>query len=95
MRSPFQVVPRDPEKEPVDRPRARRRRRVDGTDVISSRRGAKIDWSVPLGAGIVAPNMFPAQYSFDINATPDCVNDYVLFALNVAGVTGGQANLVE
>jgi hypothetical protein len=53
----------------------------------------KIDWSVPLGTGIVAPNMFPAKYSFDINATPSCANDYVVFGLNVAGATG-QANLL-
>lgn len=26
--------------------------------------------------------------------TPDCVNDYVAYALNVAGVNGGQANLI-
>ena len=53
-----------------------------------------IDWSIPLGAGIVAPNMFPAKYNFDINAAPDCANDYVVFGLNVAGATPGQANLV-
>ncbi len=56
--------------------------------------GLKIDWSVPLGAGNVAPNMFPAKYSFDINATPSCPNDFVVFGLNVAGVSTGQANLV-
>jgi hypothetical protein len=56
--------------------------------------GLKIDWSVPLGTGIVAPYMFPAKYSFDINATPDCASDYVVFGLNVVGVTPGQANLV-
>ena len=38
--------------------------------------------------------MFPAKYSFDINATPSCTNDYVVFGLNVAGATPGQANLV-
>ena len=47
-----------------------------------------------MGTGIVAPNMFPAKYSFDINATPSCANDYVVFGLNVAGATPGQANLV-
>ncbi len=52
-----------------------------------------IDWSVSLGVGNVAPNMFPAKYSFDINATPSCANDYVVFGLNVAG-SAGQANLV-
>jgi hypothetical protein len=57
-------------------------------------RGMKIDWSIPLGAGIVAPNMFPAKYSFDINAAPSCPGDYVVFGLNVAGATPGQANLV-
>ena len=56
--------------------------------------GLKIDWSVPLGTGIVAPYMFPAKYSFDIAATPNCTNDYVVFGLNVAGATPGQANLV-
>jgi hypothetical protein len=57
-------------------------------------RSLAIDWSIPLGAGIVAPNMSPAKYSFDINATPDCTKDYVVFGLNVAGATPGQANLV-
>ena len=47
-----------------------------------------------MGSGIVAPNMFPAKYSFDINATASCANDYVVFGLNVAGATPGQANLV-
>lgn len=56
--------------------------------------GLKIDWSIPLGAGIVAPNMFPAKFNFDINATPNCANDYVVYGLNVAGATGGQANLI-
>ncbi len=56
--------------------------------------GLKIDWSVSLGAGIVAPYMYPAKYSFDIDATPSCTDDYVVFGLNVAGTTGGQANLI-
>jgi hypothetical protein len=38
--------------------------------------------------------MFPAKYNFDINATPDCANDFVVYGLNVAGATAGQANLV-
>lgn len=54
----------------------------------------KRDWSVSLAAGTVAPNMFPAKFTFDINAAADCVNDYVVFGLNVPGVTGGQANVV-
>lgn len=53
-----------------------------------------IDWSVSLGAGNVPVNMYPAKYGFDINGAPSCANDFVVYGLNVAGVTGGQANLV-
>ena len=51
------------------------------------------DWNVALG-GRLAANMFPAKYSFDPAAAPSCTNDYVVFALNVAGTTGGPANVV-
>jgi len=53
-----------------------------------------VDWSVPLGAGAVGAQQWPAKYGFYVDDTPDCVNDYVVFALNVPGVTGGQANVV-
>jgi len=52
------------------------------------------DWNVSLGTGRIAPNMFPAKFSFDPGAAPDCINDFVVFPLQHAGVTGGQANLV-
>lgn len=58
------------------------------------RRNVRVDWSVNLGAGVVAANMYPAKFSFDVNGAPDCVQDYVVFGLNVAGASGGQANLV-
>jgi hypothetical protein len=51
------------------------------------------DWNVSLGLGRIAPNMFPAKYSFDPGAAPDCTNDYVVFGLNHVG-NAGQANLV-
>jgi len=54
----------------------------------------QVDWAVSLGSGAVAANMSPAKYGFDVNGAPDCTNDYAVFALNVAGVTGGQANVV-
>jgi len=38
--------------------------------------------------------MSPAKYSFDPAAPPSCANDYVVFGLYMAGVTGGAANLV-
>lgn len=68
--------------------------RRGGRPVRRPKAATKIDWSIPLGAGIVAPNMYPAKFSFDINAAPSCANDYVVFALNVAGATPGQANLL-
>ena len=51
------------------------------------------DWNFNLG-GHVSAHMFPAKYSFDATAQPDCINDYVVYGLNVTGVTGGRANLV-
>lgn len=51
------------------------------------------DWSVSLGAGTIAPAMFPAKFSFDTTATPSCTNDFVIFTVNV-GSTNGQPNIV-
>lgn len=61
------------------------------------------DWGQSLGAGgstgapITGVNwwpVFPAKFSFDVTATPDCTNDYVVFPTNVAGVTAGQASII-
>jgi hypothetical protein len=52
------------------------------------------DWSVSLLNRRIAANMFPAKYSFNPGAPPSCANDYVVFGLNGAGSTGGQANFV-
>ncbi len=32
---------------------------------------------------------FPAKFSFNVNAAPDCVNDYVTFNNSLPGVSGG------
>ncbi|HYX69906.1 MAG TPA: PQQ-binding-like beta-propeller repeat protein [Terriglobales bacterium] len=53
----------------------------------------QVDWSVSLGAGNVAPNMYPAKFGAS-GTVADCTNDYAVFALNVPGTTGGQANLI-
>jgi len=56
--------------------------------------GPKRDWNItPFGANLDT-NMFPSKFSFDPAAAPDCTNDYVVFGLPVAGVNGGQANLI-
>ncbi len=54
-----------------------------------------VDWSVTLGgAGTKVPgSMYPAKYTFDINAPPDCTNDFVVFPTFNTG-TPGQANIV-
>jgi hypothetical protein len=61
---------------------------------VRRKHAAKVDWSISLGTGNIAQNQYPAKYSFNINATPDCVNDFVVFGLNVLGVTAGQANML-
>jgi hypothetical protein len=55
----------------------------------------RVDWSVNLGGAgsTIAPGMYPAKYGFRVNAPPDCTNDFVVFALNVAG-SGSQATIV-
>lgn len=53
-----------------------------------------VDWSVPLGSGSLLVGQWPAKYGFNPDSTPSCSDDYVVFGLDVAGVTGGQANLV-
>jgi len=58
------------------------------------------DWSISLGTGTTAPAMYPAKYTFDINATPTCVAgtgvpipDYIVYPVNVAG-SATQPNIV-
>jgi hypothetical protein len=54
------------------------------------------DWSLSLGSRVIY-HMYPAKFSFDPAAAPDCLNDYVVFgmvAVGTPGASGGQANLV-
>src|SRR2546427_369499 len=46
------------------------------------------DWSVTEGnrTGGVAPIMYPAKFSFDVNATPNCTSDFAAFAINQPGL---------
>ena len=59
------------------------------------------DWGQSLGPGgsTGSPSgpfnpVYPAKFSFNINAAPDCTNDYVVFPTNLVGVTGGQAGII-
>jgi hypothetical protein len=77
--------PRQGEQEsPVDR-RPRRHKR----ELIA-------DWSIPIGGG-VGPWAFPAKFGFDVNATPDCANDYVAFPTSnpsTPGLSGVAPTLI-
>jgi hypothetical protein len=59
---------------PPEWPRRRRR----------SRSEMRRDWAISLGAGGVAQGMFPAKYSFDVNATPSCTADFLVFPINAS-----------
>src|SRR5205823_984031 len=39
------------------------------------------DWSLSMGraGSSVAPAMFPAKFTFDVNSTPSCANDFAVF----------------
>jgi hypothetical protein len=44
------------------------------------------DWAVSLGnLGTVGAGMYPAKFTFDINAAPSCTADYVAFTTSLAG----------
>lgn len=65
------------------------------TETALPRKRKRVDWSVNLGGAgsAIAPGMYPAKYSFNVNAAPDCTNDFVVFALHVAGASN-QATIV-
>jgi len=59
----------------------------------------KRDWQFSLGANATTGNVsggfsYPAKFTFDINATPSCTNDYVVFPTGLSGASGGQASIV-
>jgi len=51
------------------------------------------DWSIYLGTAGTAANMFPAKFTFDVDAAPNCANDFVVFPVAANG-SGTQPNLV-
>ncbi len=56
--------------------------------------GVDRDWHVNL-AGRVLRYMFPAKFSFDPAAPPDCINDYVVFGLSAAETAGASGTGVH
>ncbi|PYV13917.1 MAG: hypothetical protein DMG21_19865, partial [Acidobacteria bacterium] len=54
-----------------------------------------VDWGLSLGtvaAAAMTADTYPAKFTFDVNATPDCDADYVTMPVNVAGVIGAAAS---
>jgi hypothetical protein len=47
-----------------------------------------------LSGGYVGNGQFPAKFSFDVNAPPDCTNDFVVFNTDLLGSAGSSANIV-
>jgi|ERR1019366_8607241 hypothetical protein len=62
--------------------------------VSANNSGQHRDWSVNLSGRLIA-NMFPAKFSFDAGAPPDCNNDYVVFGLAVAQTPGASGTGVD
>jgi hypothetical protein len=57
-----------------------------GTPIASVK--APGDWGASLLAGgTVGVGMFPAKFTFDVNAPPSCANDYVAFNSGLAGAS--------
>jgi hypothetical protein len=78
----------DREREDFDRDRDRER---DG----DPKPDKSVDWSVTLGVGgtHLPISMYPAKYTFDINAVADCTNDFVVFP-TFNGGSAAQATIV-
>jgi hypothetical protein len=55
--------------------------------------GIQADWNISLGNGSVGPSQFPAKYNFNVNAAPDCTNDFVVYPINVKS-SATQPNIV-
>jgi hypothetical protein len=68
-------------------------RRNDFRSKHRDRSTLRRDWSISLGAGGTAAAMFPAKFTFDVNAAEDCTSDFIVYPVNAAG-SGAQPNLV-
>src|SRR5258707_307573 len=95
-------IPQEPREEsaPGDYERMPRGpvRPVFGATGKTPNRHSKIDWAMSLGpTGGMPLAEAPAKYTFDINATPSCANDFVVYTISLPGGAAGagsQANLI-
>ncbi len=63
-----------------------------GPRPVLERKTLERDWAVSLGDGFVQDSdpVFPAKYSFDVNAPPSCTNDFVVYPIDATGSTGSS-----
>lgn len=55
----------------------------------------RVDWGMSLlGGGGAGTGQFPAKFSFDANADPDCNNDFVVYNTSKTGSAGAVANII-
>jgi len=94
----FDIVARDPRslfhwwQRTEEAPFRHRRRRPLPAPIVP-RTSMSRDWSIHLGTAGTANGMYPAKFSFDVTATPNCANDFVVFPIAAAG-SATQPNLV-
>src|SRR5207249_3950323 len=54
-----------------------------------------VDWGESLGistGAFMGAGTYPAKYTFGINDTPDCINDFVVLPVNVTGIASIKAS---
>ena len=64
------------------------------TGTAGAKRHMRVDWAMPLGANGGMPlGESPAKYTFNINSTPSCTNDFVVYTIAATPSTS-QANII-
>lgn len=67
---------------------------LDARTLARLRRRARRDWSEYLGSGAtVGSGQFPAKYSFSVDGSPSCINDFVAFNTGLTG-SATQASIL-
>ncbi len=81
-------------RESIQQARALLQRSLGPSPALTAVSAQHRDWSVALGSGRIQFGQYPAKWNADPTAAPSCTTDYVVMALNVPGVTGGQPSIV-
>ena len=65
-------------------------------DHVSKHETLKRDWSVSLGTGFLQASyaVYPAKYTFDVNAPASCANDFVVFPVMPTSTGSSRAKVV-